>query len=264
MTPSIRRKSWLPARRRSWGGNGSHPHARKTRRGWGAPGYYFVVTSYSQFDDIAGEAQVSGFLHEADDTGAGFLVLTHGAGGNCNAPLLVALADKFAAGGLSTLRCNLPFRQRRPTGPPSPSDAQKDQAGLRRAVELLREKFAGRAFLGGVSYGGRQASMLVASEPELVEGLLLLSYPLHPPGRPAQLRTAHLSNIKIPTLFVSGTKDAFGSTPELQDAIQLIPARAKLFPVEGAGHGLLQKSNRETLPETIVQEFAAFFKLPTE
>ena len=204
---------------------------------------------------------MQGFLHHAP-AASGFLVLTHGAGGNCNAPLLVALADRFAAVGISTLRCNLPFRQRRPSGPPSPSDAKYDQEGLRRAVILMKEKFGGRAFLGGASYGGRQASMLVAAEPTLVQGLLLLSYPLHPPGRPAQLRTAHLPQIQVPALFVSGTRDPFGSIDELEQAITLIPAPTKLIPAEGAGHSLLQKSNRETLPDEIVKQFAAFFALP--
>src|SRR5271166_1832884 len=100
--------------------------------------------------------------------------------------------------------------------------------------------------------------MLVADEPALVEGLLLLSYPLHPPGRAAQLRTAHFPKLHTPVLFVSGTHDAFGSKEELQAAIKLIPARTKLVSVEGAGHGLLQKSNREDLPGRIVEEFQAF------
>jgi len=210
-------------------------------------------------DDTPGEAPVRGFLHRTRDTEADFIVLTHGAGGNCNAPLLVALADRFAASGISTLRCDLPFRQRRPHGPPSPSDAKHDQAGLRRAVDLMKKQCAGRAFLGGVSYGGRQASMLVAAEPALVEGLLLLSYPLHPPGRPAQLRTAHFPTVQTPVLFVSGTRDPFGSIEELATAIKLIPAPTKLVPLEGAGHALLQKSNREELPETVVEEFDRFF-----
>ncbi|HLI64187.1 MAG TPA: alpha/beta family hydrolase [Terriglobales bacterium] len=220
--------------------------------------------------DHEGGATVKGFLHRVSDLSAhpmgqkpvasGFLVLTHGAGGNSEAPLLVALADAFAASGLTTLRCDLPFRQRRPTGPPSPSDAKRDQQGLRRAVTLMREKFAGPAFLGGASYGGRQASMLLAEEPSLVEGLLLLSYPLHPPGRPAQLRTAHLSSLQTPTLFISGTRDPFGSVEELTAAIKLIPAPAKLVSIEGAGHGLLQNSNCETLPGKIVQEFQSFFR----
>ena len=207
----------------------------------------------------SGEAPVRGFIHPVHGDARGSVVLTHGAGGNGKAPLLVALAEQFAALGFGVLRCDLPFRQRRPTGPPSPSDAARDQEGLRRAVTLMREKFGGRAFLGGVSYGGRQASMLVAAEPALVEGLLLLSYPLHPPGRPAQLRTAHFSHLQTPVLFVSGTRDAFGSTEELQAAIKLIPARSRLLPIEGAAHGLMQKSNRAELPGKIVAEFQEFF-----
>jgi predicted alpha/beta-hydrolase family hydrolase len=210
-------------------------------------------------DRTPGEAPVSGFIHRAAKNGGGFVVLTHGAGSNCNAPLLVALADKFAAAGFSTLRCDLPFRQRRPKGPPSPSDAKHDQDGLRRAVELMKKQFAGQAFLGGVSYGGRQASMLLAADPTLVDGLLLLSYPLHAPGRPAQLRTAHFPSLQKPVLFISGTRDAFGSIEELESAIKLIPARTKLLPIEGAGHGLLQKSNREQLPDEVAQQFLSFF-----
>jgi uncharacterized protein len=211
------------------------------------------------FVNQEGEAPVQGFLHHAQGDIRGSLVLTHGAGGNCNAPLLVALADGFADAGLSTLRCNLPYRQRRPTGPPSPSDAKNDQAGLRRAVTLLKQEFGGRAYVCGVSYGGRQASMLVSAEPELVDGLLLLSYPLHPPGRAAQLRTAHFPELRTPTLFLSGTRDSFGSMGELEAAIKNIPGPHNLIPIEGAGHGLLQKSNREKLPGEIVQAFLNFF-----
>jgi uncharacterized protein len=210
-------------------------------------------------DDTPGEVPVRGFLHRAGKASGGFLVLTHGAGGDCNAPLLIALAEKFAASETTVLRCDLPYRQRRPRGAPSPSDAKTDQAGLRRAVELMKRQFAGRAFLGGSSYGGRQASMLVAAEQALVEGLLLLSYPLHPPGRPAQLRTAHFPSLWTPALFVSGTKDTFGSIEELESAIKLIPARTKLVAVAGAPHGLSQKSNRDEVPEVVVREFRSFF-----
>jgi uncharacterized protein len=208
----------------------------------------------------SGLPPVSGFLHRAR-AGSDSIVLTHGAGGNAKAPLLVALCERFAAIGINALRCDLPFRQRRPSGPPSPSDAQRDQDGLKRAVELMKQRFAGRGFLGGVSYGGRQASMLVAADPGLVEGLLLLSYPLHPPGRATQMRTAHFPHLRTPTLFISGTKDAFGTEEELRAAIKLIPAPAQLVPVEGAGHGLLQKSNRESLPAQIMEEFRSFLKL---
>jgi len=128
----------------------------------------------------------------------------------------------------------------------------------------MKNQFAGPAFVGGSSYGGRQASMVVAAEPALVEGLLLLSYPLHPPGRPAQLRTAHLPSLRTPTLFISGTKDAFGSIEELESAIKLIPARTMLVAIEGAPHGLMQKSKQDEVPELVVREFQSFFTSATK
>ncbi len=123
----------------------------------------------------------------------------------------------------------------------------------------MRAQFRGRAFLGGSSYGGRQASMLVASEPSLVEGLLLLSYPLHPPGKPGQLRTQHLSALRTPTLFVSGTRDAFGSIDELQGAIKMIPAKTRLVAIEGAAHGLSDKKKLEDVVKLVTAGFSQFF-----
>lgn len=214
------------------------------------------MESFSDLSDL--EAPVRGTLHRADQPGD-FLVLTHGAGGNSNAALLVALADAFAQSGISVLRCDLPYRQRKPSGPPSPADAKRDQQGLKRAITLMKEQFPGRAFLGGSSYGGRQASMLCASEPNLVDGLLLLSYPLHPPGKPAQLRTQHFPALHTPALFVSGTRDAFGTIDELQSAIQLIPAKTKLVAVEGAAHGLSDKKKQGEVVDIIQERFREFF-----
>jgi predicted alpha/beta-hydrolase family hydrolase len=188
-----------------------------------------------------------------------FLVLTHGASGNSNAVLLVALAEVFAQQGINVLRCDLPYRQRKPNGPPSSGDAKLDQQGLQRAVTLMKQRFGGRAFLGGSSYGGRQASILAASQPHLVEGLFLLSYPLHPPGKPTQLRTQHFPELQTPTLFVSGTRDAFGSIEELQAAIKLIPARTALVPVEGAAHGLSDKKKQQQIVTLVTDCFREFF-----
>jgi hypothetical protein len=92
--------------------------------------------------------------------------------------------------------------------------------------------------LGGQSYGGRQATMLAADHPGLADGLLLFSYPLHPPGRPDRLRTDHFPRLKTPAVFVSGTVDPFGAPDELRDAISLIPARTEVITVDGAGHDL--------------------------
>lgn len=183
-------------------------------------------------------AEVRGYLHRPQQgTGAG-LLLAHGAGSNCNAPLLVAVADAFCAAGLAVLRIDLPFRQRRPTGPPSPHGAAEDRAGLRRAVAELREIVPGRVVMGGHSYGGRQATMLAADEPALADALLLLSYPLHPPAKPTQLRTEHFPRLRLGAVFVHGTTDPFGSIDEMQAAVSLIPAHAELLPIAGAGHDL--------------------------
>lgn len=181
---------------------------------------------------------VRGFLHRPGGTGDGGLVLTHGAGGNCRSPLLIAAADAFSARGLSVLRCDLPFRQRRATGPPSPANAAGDRAGLQLAVVALRALVTGRIYLGGQSYGGRQASVLAADEPRAAAGLLLFSYPLHPPGKPERLRTEHFSRLQVPAVFVQGTADPFGSIAELQAAVSLIPAQTQIIPIAGAGHDL--------------------------
>jgi predicted alpha/beta-hydrolase family hydrolase len=183
------------------------------------------------------------------------LVLTHGAGANAQAPLLVLLATIFADAGWFVLRYNLPFRQRKPFGPPSPATAAEDRAGLHSAVQQLRQH-AARICLGGHSYGGRQASMLAAEIPSLVEALLLLSYPLHPPKKPTQLRSAHFPQLHTPALFVSGAKDEFATPEELATAVALIPARTAIQTIDGAGHDL--KKGAAGVTERVVQEFTRF------
>jgi uncharacterized protein len=210
-----------------------------------------------QFRDDTVDPAVRGFIHSPEKANGDAMVLTHGAGGDCNAPLLVALAEAFAAHGYTVLRCDLPFRQERRFGPPIPGNAERDRAGLRNAVAALRKSVSGRVFLGGHSYGGRQATILCAAEPDLVAGLLLLSYPLHPPRRPGQLRTQHLPNLRTPSLFVHGTRDPFGSVEEMTKALQLIPAKTALMEVEGAGHdlGFKRKSRALELPAQILGAF---------
>jgi uncharacterized protein len=181
---------------------------------------------------------VRGYLHKAANEVADGMVLTHGAGGNCQTPLLIAVSEAFQNAGVTVLRCDLPFRQRKPKGPPGPSDAAKDRAGLKSAVAALGRVVSGRILLSGVSYGWRQASILAANEPGLVDSLMLLSYPLHPPGRPTQLRTAHFPELRTRALFVQGSQDPFGSIPEMEDALRGIPVPHTLVVVEGAGHDL--------------------------
>ena len=234
--------------------------------------------------DHAVDPPVRGFLHVPAAPNGGGLVLTHGAGSNAQAPLLIALAETFSASGFTVLRCDLPYRQVRSFGPPGPGDAARDRAGLRNALAALKTNLGapflagsarsggfregeqersnepGKIYLGGHSYGGRQASILCAElskqSQDTVSGLLLLSYPLHPPRKPEQQRTQHLPDLRTPTLFVHGTRDPFGSIAELEHAMKMIPAKTKLLTVEGAGHdlGFKGKAKRNGLAEAVLAE----------
>jgi uncharacterized protein len=223
-------------------------------------GFQAVSALFEQFS-IRADPPVEGFLHRAESDSSDGLVLTHGAGGNAQMPLLVALAEAFCGAGFTVLRCNLPFRQQRSFGPPRRGDAARDRLGLKSAVMALRG-LAGvrRLCIGGQSYGGRQASMLLADE-SIAEGLLLLSYPLHAPSKPDQPRIQHLPQIKVPVMFVHGTHDPFGSIEEIESARKLIPGKTLLLPVEGTGHdlGFKGKSKREALPLLVVEESRRFF-----
>jgi len=213
------------------------------------------------FSDNSLDPAVRGWLHTPPVPNGNALILTHGAGSDCNAPLLMALSETFAGHGYVVLCCDLPFRQERRSGPPLPGNAERDRAGVRNAVAVLRKSVGGRVFLGGHSYGGRQATMLCAAEPGLVAGLLLLSYPLHPPRKPEQLRIQHLPNLRTPSLFVHGTRDPFGSIEEMKKAIDLVPAKNELLEVEGAGHdlGFKGKVQAQGLPPLIVARFQELF-----
>jgi predicted alpha/beta-hydrolase family hydrolase len=216
------------------------------------------MTTCQEFEDAPpNETAVRGFLHRPGSGQGDCLILTHGAGANFDSPLLVTLADTFCIAGFTILRCNLPFRQERPHGPPQRSSAERDQKGLRAAIASMRREVSGRVFLGGHSYGGRQASMLAAAEPGLMDRLLLLSYPLHPPQR-HELRTGHFPHLQTPALFVHGTSDGFGSIDEMTAALRIIPARTELLPISSAGHELMTKRNRNDLPRTVVEAFRRF------
>jgi uncharacterized protein len=182
--------------------------------------------------------RVRGFLHSPGKHSARGLVLTHGAGANSSAPLLVAVASAFCSAGFFVLRFDLPFRQRRAFGPPHPSAAAEDRNGIRAAIDAMRSLACDKVFAGGHSYGGRQTTLLAAEAPAVCEGLLLLSYPLHPPNKPAERRTVHFPALRVPALFIHGTADPFGTPDEMRAAVKLIPSRSELIFVDRAGHDL--------------------------
>ena len=220
-----------------------------------------MPSTYESFVHTTVDPPIRGFLHHPSNPNGDGLVLTHGAGANCRSSLLISIAEAFANSGFTVLRCDLPFRQLRPFGPPHPNQNARDQEGLKRAIEALRKKVSGKVFLSGHSYGGRQSTMLCAEEPNVADGLLLLSYPLHPPRKPEQLRTQHLPKLQTPSLFIHGTRDPLGLIHEMEEALKLIPGRKLLVPIEGEGHDLGfqgKKLNLELAPD-VVQKFKEFF-----
>jgi uncharacterized protein len=189
--------------------------------------------------------QIAGIAHEPerDPPGGpkGIVVLTHGAGGSRESTLLQRLCDEWARRGWLSVRYNLPYRRRRPKGPPSGS-AAADRAGIIEAIAVCRGIATGPLIAGGHSYGGRQTSMVIAEGAQPVDVLTLFSYPVHPPGKPERARTEHLPNIAVPTVFTHGTSDPFGTLDEVRAAAALIPAPTEIVEVTGARHDLGSKT----------------------
>ena len=189
-------------------------------------------------DDLAGVA------HEPDGKPKGTVVLTHGAGGNRDSPMLVRICDEWARHGYLAVRYNLPYRRRRPKGPPSNS-ATSDQEGIVDVIDWARGLGHGPVIAGGHSYGGRMTSMVAAdrgSSESAPDVLTLFSYPLHPPGKPERARTEHLPGITAPTVFTHGTADPFGSPDEMRAALALVSATTEFVEITGARHDLGSKS----------------------
>lgn len=166
------------------------------------------------------------------------LLLYPGAGSDSNHSSLVA-TERWVAPH-RCVRADFPYRKE---GRRAPDRAPKLMASIR---EQLDEMGADEALvMGGRSMGGRMCSMIAAGVDELappanLKGLVLISYPLHPPGKPDRLRVEHLAEINVPTLFISGTRDAFGTPGEFAEWTATMPKRAKVTHlwVEGKGHDL--------------------------
>jgi hypothetical protein len=185
--------------------------------------------------------EIAGLAHEPKGKPKGVVVLTHGAGGSRESPLLVKICDEWARRGWLAVRYDLPYRRRRPKGPPSGS-AASDQAGVVEAIALAHTLTKGPVIAGGHSYGGRMTSMVIADQSADIDALTLFSYPLHPPGKPETARTDHLPRIAVPTVFTHGTADPFGTIDELRLAAALIPAPTEIIEVTGARHDLGSKT----------------------
>ena len=186
------------------------------------------------------------------------MLLAHGAGAGSDAPALVGVADALEAAGVPSLRFDYPYRQR---GRKSPDRAPVLEAATREAAARLAaraELEPGRLVLGGRSMGGRYCSMVAADpdEPVPALGLLLLGYPLHPAGKPDQLRVEHFPRLHMPCLFISGTRDALAGQDELTDAAKAIPGPVTFHWLETADHGYKPLKSSGRSASDVVAEVA--------
>jgi predicted alpha/beta-hydrolase family hydrolase len=208
--------------------------------------------------DIAPSEHVTALTYPAAPsarTGVG-LILAPGAGASQTSSFMVRFATALAVRGIDTVTFNFVYSEQ---GRRIPDPNKKLELCYRKLIRafhdgiLLKNADREKLVIGGKSMGGRIASQVVAADADGVAGLLLLGYPLHPPGRPEKPRTRHLPDIRIPMLIVQGSRDAFGSPDELRPVIRNLKAPADIFVVEGGDHSFAV-SKKATPPQEQVYE----------
>jgi uncharacterized protein len=171
------------------------------------------------------------------------LILGHGAGADQTSGFMVAFANALTESGIDVVTFNFLYSEHRRR---IPDPNARLESCWRAVIEAARGRIAstaGKLAIGGKSMGGRIASQVAAGDVGELAGLVFLGYPLHPPGRPDRLRSAHLRDVKAPMLFVQGSHDAFGTPAELQQIVTQLGSLADLFVVEGGDHSFKVPKN---------------------
>jgi predicted alpha/beta-hydrolase family hydrolase len=197
---------------------------------------------------------VSALLYAAHDSGGAALVLAHGAGAPQTHPFMVRYAKGLAARGIDVLTFNFPYAE---SGSKRPDSNDTLESTWLAVLAFARRKLPGRAlFIGGKSMGGRIASQVAArDESGELAGLVFLGYPLHPPGNPAKLRSAHLARVRAPMLFVQGTRDPFGTPAELARVTRRFTTNPTIHRVPDGDHSFAVRKSAG-VPQDQVHEAA--------
>jgi uncharacterized protein len=187
--------------------------------------------------DIAPSEPISALVYGAQESADISLILAHGAGAGQDSAFMVKFAAALASRGVETITFNFAYTE---AGRRVPDRNDRLEAAWRRMVVAYRDGEVGsralRLAIGGKSMGGRIASQVAAADGGGIAGLVFLGYPLHPPGRPDKLRSAHLPQIRTPMLFVQGSRDTFGTPDELGPIIETLHAPAELCVIEDGDH----------------------------
>lgn len=204
------------------------------------------------FDPVAA---LEGVLYPAPAADAPLLVLAHGAGAGQHSRFMTAFAEALAALGVSVLTFDFPYVQQKRRVPDRPPVLEAAWRAVLAGAATQGLIPARGCAIGGKSMGGRIASQILAApgaETAPVRGLVLLGYPLHPPGRPEQRRVAHLPELRLPVLVVQGERDAFGTPDEVRTAFAAAHGPVELMVIEGGDHSFKVPRGKE--PQTAADD----------
>ena len=178
------------------------------------------------------------------------MTLAHGAGAGMNHSFMVTLTQLLSEQAIATLRFNFPFSENKKGRPDTPAVAhQTIEAAISKAQKLFPKI---PLFVAGKSFGGRMNSQYLSAHPDAaVKGIIFYGFPLHPPGKPSVERAEHLKNIKIPMLFLQGTRDALATWDLIQSVCSSLPT-ATLVKIEGADHSF--KAGKQNIIPLLANE----------
>ena len=189
------------------------------------------------------------------------LILGHGAGGNQLSPFMKLFATGLSERGIDAITFNFLYMERGRGAPDPKAKLESCYQSIIQAALAHKKLKSNLLAIGGKSMGGRIASQVAAADGKDVAALVFLGYPLHPPGKPEQLRDAHLKDIRAPMLFIQGSKDPFGTSEEIKAIIKKHKLHATLYVIEGGDHsfkvpkstGVSQSEVYESMMEKIVE-----------
>jgi uncharacterized protein len=207
-------------------------------------------------------AATTALVYPAEGAAVGaVLILAHGAGADQRSAFMVTFARALSALGLDILTFNFLYTEQRRRLPDRAPQLETCYRAIIDVAARELDRAPGSIFVGGKSMGGRIATQVAATDSTLpVKGLVLLGYPLHPPGRPAQRRDAHLPAVGRPMLFVQGSRDPFGAPAEFEGLLETLSPRPELHIVDGGDHSFKVRKEQAAVYRNIQQRIADWIK----
>ena len=205
--------------------------------------------------------QLGARTYAAEGTARAVFVFAHGAGAGQHHPFMAGVSRGLAAHGIDVVTFDFPYKRLQKSAPDRPPVLEQS---FRDTVAAARKwSTADRLFIGGKSMGGRIATHLAAQGLESLAGVVCFGYPLHPPGKPAQLRIEHLPSITVPVLVIQGERDSFGTPDELRPHLEAMTAATRLHVIPRADHSLSVRGKTPVETQAELAEIAAAFIAPT-